>query len=134
MRGLPAGDQTGPTCRKWSSRVGTSHRGIVITVADKRSDVVVQNTSDYKTEIYRQLNFSQHYERLTEPLYPTTAIKLTKILARLKRLQFITPKQFAYLAPPPNPWPRRIYTIPKIHKAPSDWYFPFKIPRPSYCQ
>ena len=104
------------------------NRSIVINVADKGSNVVVQSTVDYKTEIYRQLQMAQHYERLDEPLYPTTAIKLAKVLSKLKRLQFISPKQYAYLAPPPNPRPRRLYTIPKIHKPPQDWPFPYCIP------
>ena len=105
-----------------------SNRDIVINVADKGSNVVVQNTSDYKTEIYRQLHCSQHYLRITEPIYPTTAIKLTKILSRLKRSGFITPKQCTYLTPPPDPRPRRIYTLPKIHKPPHEWFSPCKIP------
>ena len=105
-----------------------SNRDIVINVADKGSNVVIQNTSDYKTEIYRQLHCSHHYLRITEPIYPTTAIKLTKILSRLKRSGFITPKQCTYLTPPPDPRPRRIYTLPKIHKPPNEWFFPSKIP------
>jgi len=76
-----------------------NNRDIVINVADKGSNVVIQNTSDYKTEIYRQLHCSHHYLRITEPIYPTTAIKLTKILSRLKRSGFITPKA-VYLPDP----------------------------------
>ena len=98
-----------------------SNRDIVINVADKGSNVVIQNTSDYKMEIYRQLHCSHHYLRITEPIYPTTAIKLTKILSRLKRSGFITLKQCTYLIPDLEesiPSPR------SPHKLPNEWFFP----------
>ena len=105
-----------------------NNKAIVINVADKGNNVVIQNKCDYISEILNQLNSHNHYERLVEPLYPSTAIKLTKILTKLRALDFITPKQFLYLSPPPNPRPRRLYTLPKIHKPPAQWFVPFKIP------
>jgi len=105
-----------------------NNKALVINVADKGNNVVIQNKCDYISEILNQLNSNDHYERLEEPLYPSTAIKLTKILTKLKTLEFITSKQFLYLSPPPNPRPRHLYTLPKIHKPPEQWFIPFKIP------
>ena len=39
---------------------------------------------NYITEGYRQLNNYNHYEKVNEPIYPRTAIKITGILNKLK--------------------------------------------------
>ena len=41
----------------------------------------------------------------------------------------ITSRQFNYLCPPDEPRPRRFYMLPKIHKPPSEWTIPNKMPK-----
>lgn len=89
---------------------------------------MILDKKDYIWECDRQLSNEKHYKKLDEPVYPETSIKLTEIIKRLKNSKYINQKQFEYLNPPPNPRPRHLYTLPKIHKPPDKWSKPFKIP------
>ena len=100
----------------------------IINKADKGTNVVVQDKTDYLFEIQRQLNNTDHYTPLQEPLYPTTTIKLKRVLLDLRQTGHISDEELAFLNPPLEPRPRRMYTLPKIHKNPQDWTIPFRIP------
>ena len=100
----------------------------VINKADKGNNVVIQDKTDYLQEIHRQLDNTDYYVPLDEPLYPTTAIKLKKVLLDLRQTGFISDEELAFLTPLLDPRPRRMYTLPKIHKAPQDRTVPFRIP------
>ena len=43
--------------------------------------------------------------------------------------KIITNRQFGYLCPPDEPRPRLFYMLPKIHKPPSEWTIPNKMPK-----
>ena len=104
------------------------HPNLVIKKADKGSAVVLLDKANYIQEGLRQLNNSNHYKQLDEPLYPQTAIKIDSILTKLLTDHHITKKQYEYLKPPENPRPRRFYMLPKIHKPQTSWTIPNKLP------
>jgi len=47
-------------------------------------DLIIMDKTNYITESYRQLNNDNHYENLSEPIYPRMAIKITDIFNKLK--------------------------------------------------
>lgn len=101
---------------------------LIINKADKGNNIVLQSREDYIWESYRQLSNPLHYEKLVESLYPSTAIKINRIICKLKTAGFITEREMQYLKPPQDIKPRRLYTLPKIHKSPEEWSIPFHIP------
>ena len=101
---------------------------LIFNKADKGQNIVVQNRTDYIEECLRQLNNTNHYKKLDEPLYPSTAIRLKRLICELRTLDWITDKELSFLLPPTTPKPRKLYTLPKIHKAPDSWSIPFHIP------
>ena len=102
--------------------------GIVIKPADKGSGTVILDREDYVYEALRQLEDPSTYRPLTEPIYPETAKKITKILLSLEDQGYLKPDQVDFLTPPPEPRPRRFYLLPKIHKPTSKWTVPGRIP------
>ena len=94
---------------------------IVIKPADKGSATVIMNKEDYINEGYRQLNDQRYYKKISNPIYPETAEKVTDILFDLKKKYVIDNKQYLYLKSPENPRPRQFYMLPKIHKDLSKW-------------
>jgi hypothetical protein len=106
-----------------------NNKKIVIKKADKGSATVIMYRHDYIREADRQLNNSSHYMSIPQPIYPATAIVLSKILTKIAEQKLITPKQKAYLMPPEKPRPRQFYLLPKIHKDPNSWTVPGLIPK-----
>ena len=106
-----------------------SNHDIVIKKADKGAAVVMMDKESYLQEGCRQLNNPSHYKKLSEPIYPETALKITEILLDLKTKHTISDKQYAYLKPPENPRPHRFYMLPKIHKSKETWTIPDKMPK-----
>jgi len=101
---------------------------IIIKPADKGSATVIMDTVNYIFEAERQLSNPLHYKLLDSPVYPRTAQEITKILETLVALKYLDKDQFAYLAPPEVPKPRRFYLLPKIHKKEDTWTIPGKMP------
>ena len=97
---------------------------IIIKPADKGSAIVIMDKEAYTHEVHRQLYNRKYYHTLTHPIYPDNALKITQTLELMKRQGFISPKQFAYLLPPPEPRPRLFYLLPKIHKPIQKWTLP----------
>ena len=118
------------------------NKEIVIKKADKGSAIVIQDRADYVEEAMRQLQDPTYYIELMAPLYPATAEKFTKILEELEQIPGnlggtntegicgISDKQLEHLKPleEVDIRPRIFYLLPKIHKSPEKWHFPFKIP------
>lgn len=101
---------------------------IVIKPADKGSSVVILDREQYIFEVERQLNDSAYYRKLDNPIYLDTIKPVTHIIDSLLRSKYINDKQHKYLIGEDEPKPRRFYILPKIHKDPTTWTIPFKIP------
>ena len=101
---------------------------IVIKPADKGSATVIMDKNLYIAEGYRQLNNATHYKKLDSPKFPETAEKIRNILSELHEHNLITKKQLSYLLPPPDPRPRQLYLLPKIHKSLDKWPVRGKMP------
>lgn len=82
----------------------------------------------YTGEVLRQLNNTNYYKKLTEPIYLTNVPKIRMILNKLKYEGYICSKQFDFLLGPTVPRPRIFYILPKIHKPPEKWPHPSKMP------
>ncbi len=98
-----------------------SNPNIIIKKADKGTAVVIQDKDNYISEVNRQLSDHQIYEEIEEFKFPQTAEKIKNILLDLRKKCVISERQLKYLLPPPDPRPRRLYTLPKIHKPPEKW-------------
>ena len=116
---------------------------IVIKKADKGSAIVIQDRENYVKEAERQLQDPEYYMTLIDPLYPDTAKTFTRILEELEALHGevggtntmgicgISQKQLEHLKPEAEEIdirPRIFYLLPKIHKDPAKWKFPYEIP------
>ena len=104
------------------------NKHIVIKPADKGSAVVILDRDQYILEVERQLNDTIYYQKLDKPIYLDTIKLVIQIIDSLLRSKFINGKQRRYLIGEEEPRPRRFYILPKIHKDPSTWTIPFKIP------
>ena len=104
------------------------NKEIIIKKADKGSATVIMDKMDYIFEAERQINNPLHYKKLSSPCYPETAEKNKTLLNEMLERKLLTVRQFCYLCPPPNPRPRRLYLLPKIHKDEQTWTIPRKIP------
>lgn len=84
--------------------------------------------SMYVNEALRQLNNPDHYRALEAPIYPESYPILRDILTSLLNRKFINIKQFRFLSGDQKPSERKFYMLPKIHKDPATWSFPFTMP------
>jgi hypothetical protein len=98
-----------------------TNSSIIIKPADKGSATVVMNKNSYMTEAYRQLNNSNYYRRITEPLLKSNIIKINDILNRMLSEKFISYKQFEFLQARDSDRKRVFYLLPKIHKPRERW-------------
>lgn len=101
---------------------------IIIKPADKGSVVVVMHRDQYIFEAERQLNDTEYYKKLDQPIFRDTIPSVTKILQQLKTRKFINAKQLQFLKGDQEPRERRFYILPKIHKSPEKWTVPHEIP------
>ncbi|CAJ0931098.1 unnamed protein product [Ranitomeya imitator] len=92
------------------------NKSITIKPADKGGAIVVQNTTDYISEIYRQLSDGTTYKQISSD--PTSTIKtwISAILHKYQSLKIIDSKTAIFLTNP-HPVTPVIYTLPKIHKS-----------------
>ena len=97
------------------------NQNIIIKPADKGSATVILDRQNYINEGYRQLNDSRYYEKIQNPIYLETGLKVNEILLDLLSKNFISEKQFEYLKSPEEPRPRQFYMLPKIHKPLDKW-------------
>lgn len=104
------------------------NKKIVVKPADKGNAVVIMSRNDYIWEGMRQLENTEHYRPLVEPIYPHTQIEVKEILEEMYENKIINSKQKEYLLGPGVPRARRFYLLPKIHKNSKGWSIPDKIP------
>lgn len=102
---------------------------LILRNADKGSAIVCMHLRDYIFEALTQLSDPTFYKLIEAPIYLETAIRIQKIMDDLKSQKFITERQLQFLSPPETPRPRHFYTLPKIHKEPSSWAIPYRIPK-----
>lgn len=105
-----------------------STRGIVIKPADKGSVVVIMDLADYTAEAHRQLQDTEYYTPLQEPIYMETTTLIEEELKKLQKDKKITRRQLEYLRGKRPPRPRYFYLLPKIHKPMEKWTIPHRIP------
>lgn len=101
---------------------------IILKPADKGSAVVILDRKQYIEEAQRQLQDTNYYIPLTEPIHENTALQIKTILDTMTRTGLISKKQHTYLKGKNPPRRRLFYLLPKIHKPPENWPVPFKIP------
>ena len=94
---------------------------IIIKPADKGSATVILDKQNYINEGYRQLGDNRYYEKIQNPIFLETGLKVNEILLDLLSKKFISEKQFEYLKSPEEPRPRQFYMLPKIHKPLDKW-------------
>ncbi|XP_057680612.1 uncharacterized protein LOC130908814 isoform X3 [Corythoichthys intestinalis] len=104
------------------------NQDIVIKPADKGSQIVIMDRSDYIKEAMRQLTNSKHYIPLAHSIQTQSAALFKLVLQDMKDNGYITHKQFCYLLGPNPPRARQFYLLPKIHKPPHTWTVPGIIP------
>jgi hypothetical protein len=78
---------------------GLKDKSIVIKPADKGSQLVVMDREDYMSECLRQLNDTNFYKPLSNPLHTFTAQMIAAILKSLLERKIITKSQFNQLTP-----------------------------------
>ena len=86
------------------------------------------NRDQYVWEGLRQLNNSEHYIKLAEPIYLETIGIVRNILDNLLQEEYINSKQRQYLIGDYQPRPKRFYLLPKIHKDRASWKRSGEIP------
>lgn len=101
-------------------RLGTN-RNIEIKIADKGSQVVIQDAANYKTEALRQLHTRAHYKPITNTVSNENRERIHDIFENLLYRVRISKRQFQYLAPQDDIRLRRFYLIPKSHKPLEKW-------------
>ena len=105
-----------------------NNKNIIIKPADKGSATVIMNKKDYIDEANRQLSNTLHYKKLGQPVFPSITNRVNDILTSLHHKKSINKKQLEYLSVPSNPRNRQLYLVPKIHKDPTKWPVPGKMP------
>ena len=101
---------------------------LTIRKADKGSAAVIQERNDYLWEGERQLLNEVYYQRLHKSWFHYTATLIPPTLDKWKSLGLLKPRQHQFLQPPGKIRPRHFYMLPKIHKDPSKWPVPKRIP------
>jgi len=103
-------------------------KDIIIKPADKGSATVIMDKSEYVMEANRQLSNTLHYKKLSQPVFPQISNRVDEIIGNLHKQKKLNKKQVEYLSVPTTPRNRQFYLIPKIHKDPSKWPVPEKMP------
>lgn len=104
------------------------NKHFILKPADKGSAIVILDREQYLQEGYRQLNDETYYTKLSKPIYLETLPVIEKIINNLHQKKFINAKQKSYLLGSSEPRGRLFYMLPKIHKDPSKWSVPFRVP------
>lgn len=105
-----------------------SNKNIIIKSADKGGATVIMDLDNYILEADRQLNDSNYYRILDEPIYMNNIPGIRAVLEKMKKDGFINSEQFKFLSGPDDPRQRIFYLLPKIHKDRTKWTIPDKMP------
>ena len=90
-------------------------KAIVIRPADKGSAVVIQNHSDYRKEVMRQLEDAKFYKHLDKEPTASNNATIREAVKTLRNQGVINDKTAADLVETKAKCPH-FYTLPKIHK------------------
>ena len=101
---------------------------LVFKKADKGNAIVIMERQYYIQEAIRQLSDIEYYQKIDEPVYPSTSDSILQILDQLVKDGWLNRKQANYLSPDPNAKARTFYLLPKIHKEMAKWTVPNKMP------
>jgi hypothetical protein len=101
---------------------------IIIKPADKGGATVIMDRDNYVFEANKQLSDQNYYSKLPGPINMTNVPKIHKILEGIKKQGLISKKEFNYLSGPEKFKERTFYLLPKIHKNPTTWTIPHKMP------
>ena len=82
------------------------------------------NKSDYIQECFRQLQDTNYYKQLSQPIYPDNIPLINNILQDLVKERYLTNKQCEYLSSKEDCRPRVFYILPKVHKDLNLWPSP----------
>lgn len=97
---------------------------IVIKPADKGCIVVVMDRWQYVREAMRQLEDTEFYKELGEPIYMESVEQIKKELQVLQGKGILNKKQTKYIGGLDTPRERIFYLLPKVHKDRASWPFP----------
>ena len=89
---------------------------VLIRPADKGQKWTLMSHSAYTEECRRLLSDSSSYSRLSSSLTASNVASVTQILSGLLSQRFISPSEFTFLLPSPQPRPRQFSILPKLHK------------------
>ena len=105
-----------------------SNKDIIIKSADKGGATVIMDLENYIFEANRQLNDSNYYRILDEPIYMNNIPGIRTILENVRKDGFINSEQLKFLSGPDKPRQRIYYLLPKIHKDRAKWTLKDKMP------
>lgn len=105
-----------------------NNQDIIIKPADKGGATVIMNKENYILEAERQLNDSKYYVKLNKPIYLNNIPVINTILGNMLRDKYISKEQLKYLSGPDKINNRTFYLLPKIHKNPTAWLQPNRMP------
>ncbi|CAH2301337.1 Hypothetical predicted protein, partial [Pelobates cultripes] len=90
---------------------------IIIRSSDKGGATVIQSYDNYRIEVYRQLNDTLTYARLTFDPTKKFQMRIQNHIDLGKQMEYLDLKtaQFLFVEYPRHPV---LYTLPKIHKDP----------------
>lgn len=94
---------------------------IIVKPADKGSAMVLMDRTDYEKEALRQLQNTEYYKPLSEPIKEITTNRIASILKTLQQRRFLTKTECTYLMGQAPYRTRLFYTLPKIHKEQKHW-------------
>src|SRR5215467_13841949 len=104
------------------------NKDIIIKSADKGGATVIMDLDNYIFEAHRQLNDSNYYKVLDNPIFTNNIPGIQAILQKMKNEGFLNGNQLKFLSGPEEPRHRIFYLLPKIHKDKSKWTLPGKMP------
>ena len=93
---------------------------LIITHADKGNIWVLQNTTNYVNECWRQLSNTQFYCKLSPSQHKTNVARcIIKLCKSMLEKGVLTSQEYRRLIFPPGEFrPRQFYILPKTHKDP----------------
>ena len=103
---------------------------LTIRKADKGAAAIIMDRPDYLWEGERQLLNEKYYHRLRKSWYHFSATLIPPALDKWKSMGLLKARQHQHLQPPTGEdlRARRFYMLPKIHKDPTKWPVPNRIP------
>ena len=105
-----------------------NRQDLVFKKADKGNAIVIMERQWYIQEALRQLGNTEYYQKIDEPIYPSTSDRINEIIDDLCRHRWLDLKQANYLRPTEDAKPRTFYLLPKIHKNMAKWTIPNHMP------